>query len=116
MFIRSGYSAHTRSTRGERGEGVSRTQHHHRAARVLVGSRNLARGLHAQAGGGALALQLARAEALQSDHIAFGSPLQPAPGGWLLSGAASGRLEDATLAFDHDLPPAHGDTGGPARV
>src|SRR5206468_1072731 len=70
-----------------------------------------------QAAGGKLEAEAApMAEALQLDHAAFALPLQAASCPSLLARAAGGRLEDATLALDHDLRPADGHARGLARV
>src|SRR4051812_3069352 len=69
MFIRSGYSAQTRSVRPASG-----TQHHHRRADVVVGLGDRARGLDAQPGIGALGLERRGLEAVEADDVLLDGP------------------------------------------
>src|SRR6516165_7656998 len=73
MFIRSGYSAHTRSTSEEAlaTRPWSCTKHHHGAACVLLAGRYPPRRLRAQAHLDRLPLKLCRAETIQLDHAAL---------------------------------------------
>src|SRR3954467_13442768 len=65
MFMRSGYSAHTRSVRPL----VSATQHHHRRADVLVRLGNPAGAVDAEPGRGALVLERRRLEVVEADEV-----------------------------------------------
>src|SRR4051794_8381227 len=91
MFRRSGYSAHTRRAR------ASRTQHHHRAADVLLGGadRHGARGTESVPA--SLLAERTRAETGEDHEVAFGHVL-----------AAAGR-DDHALAFDPHPAGAHRD-------
>src|SRR5438874_210279 len=66
MFIRSGYSAHTRS---------SGTEDHHLAARVVIGGRNTSAPGRGEAGRGSLALEPASSQAVQADDVVLDDPL-----------------------------------------
>src|SRR5689334_3051394 len=63
MFIRSGYSAQTRS--------VSGTQDHYFAADVVVGRGHRASLIGSQSSGCGLALELGGDEAVEMDHVVF---------------------------------------------
>src|SRR5919201_4771311 len=62
MFIRSGYSAQTRSVR-------SATEHHHRRADIVDGRLQATRGLGAQAEGGGLRCQGRGVEPVELDYV-----------------------------------------------
>src|SRR3954452_9979510 len=64
MFMRSGYSAQTRSSGG--------TQHHHLRADVLWGWLDVAGRLDRKAGVGALGLERRRVDAVELDDVAAG--------------------------------------------
>src|ERR1700729_2459910 len=60
MFIRSGYSAHTRS---------SATEDHHLAARVVVRLVHAVTAGRREPGGGALALEILDRDLVQADEV-----------------------------------------------
>src|SRR5579875_900672 len=68
MFIRSGYRAHTRSDR-------SGIEHHHRAADVLVGGRDLDALRGPQPAGRPFALERAGVELVEADEVLLGREL-----------------------------------------
>src|ERR1700727_2645625 len=70
MFMRSGYSAHTRSVRGASG-----TEHHHGAPDVVLGGGDLQPASRPQAGGLALALQDVGVHAVEVDEVLLGAQL-----------------------------------------
>src|SRR5271165_307903 len=71
MFMRSGYSAQTRSGPGAEWVGVSSgTEHHHRAAHVLLGGGHLASGERLKVGRHSLPLELPSAYAVELDDLA----------------------------------------------
>src|ERR1700759_1520530 len=98
MFMRSGYSAHTRSVRSGSG-----TKHHHRAPDVLLGGGDLHPAGRAQARGLALALEQVWIHAVEADEVALDAQLTV--GGHGLASALKGE----GVAFS-----AHGDR--PAAV
>src|SRR5271155_1184773 len=101
MFMRSGYSAHTRSTRPVPGEATaSGTQDHHRASHVVPRGTKLAGALGTQARLDRLALQLIRGHAVELDDIAYGSAV----------------AVDAPLAFDQHALLQHGHADGTGLV
>src|SRR5271167_2021747 len=102
MFIRSGYSAHTRSARSRGSAAVVRscTKHHHRAARVLLGAGHLAAWLGAQTNLHRLALEALNADAVELDHAAL----------WIVAGS------DQALAFDQNCSSAHAHSRGAAYI
>src|SRR5271154_1155991 len=112
MFMRSGYSAQTRSACvGERaalaGAAASGTKHHDDAADVIVGRLDSARRLRRQPAREPLALELLRAPAIELDDVAL------ARGARRLQRPA-GRNQDP-CALDSDAAPAHPPAGGPAQ-
>src|ERR1700722_1713242 len=98
MFIRSGYSAHTRSARGRNGvEGArSGTEQRHLAADVLERGRDRAAALAPQPGLLALGQQLRHGESVELDRIELRLIVtgRAAPARAVRSG------EDVTLALD----------------
>src|SRR3954469_14457878 len=101
MFMRSGYSAQTRSVRPSR--GPSATQHHHGGPDVGLGLGDRARALDPEARRLALGLERRGVEVVEADAI-------------LLDGEVAGRVDRLAQAAD---PRAfgflvHGDR--PARV
>src|ERR1700729_1587406 len=96
MFIRSGYSAQTRSRR-------SGTEHHHLGADVFLGRRNLRQSARRQPGRSGLALELLDAETIEMDPINLRRHL------------ARGR-HDLALAFELEPFALGADRGRAARV
>lgn len=126
MFIRSGYSAQTRSTRELEAvtEARSRTKHHHRATRVLLGGGHLTSGLGVQAHFDALALQVLYTDAVEFHDGALAARFTPiplarskTPG---VAAAAARPLLSARnylpLTFKQDRPSAHAHTGRAAHI
>src|ERR1700729_486427 len=70
MFMRSGYSAQTRSV-----GGASGTEHHHRAPDVVLGGRDLHPAGGPQAGGLALGLQDVGGDVVEVDEVLLGAQL-----------------------------------------
>src|SRR5580704_19698363 len=66
MFIRSGYSAHTRS---------SATEDHHLAARIVRGLGHVLMPPRSEPGGGALALEILDRELVEVDQVLLDRPL-----------------------------------------
>src|SRR6185437_16792268 len=111
MFIRSGYSAHTRSSRA-----ISGTEHHHAAGDVLVGGRQDARRLLPQARLGALAAEHRDGHEVELDQVALRLP-GGVPGALERPGRSRLVLaEDPPLAFDHDAPARLGHAERAAEV
>src|SRR6478736_2463847 len=105
MFMRSGYRAQTRSVGFACAFGTrSGTQHHDRAADVLLGAPYRAGRFDPKPGGSPLALQLRAPQLCQDGLVAFARELDrsrlvrlPNATGVLA------RAQDAPLALDHDL-------------
>src|SRR5271154_3045034 len=112
MFMRSGYSAQTRSACvGERaalaGAATSGTKHHDDAADVIVGRLDSARRLRRQPGRDPLALELLRAHAIELDDVAL------ARGARRLPRPAGGNQDP--FALDSEAAPAPPPAGGSAK-
>src|ERR1039458_7730046 len=104
MFIRSGYNAHTRRVRGavtlrDAGSG---TKHHHRAAHVIVGRRELTCWFGTQARLDRLKFELGCADPVKLDYAP--------PGVGFTVGV------DLSLAFDQNASRKHGYARGAAPV
>src|SRR3954451_3032466 len=102
MFMRSGYSAHTRSVRPL----VSATQHHHRRADVLVRLGNRAGAVDAEPGRGALVLERRRLEVVEADEVlrdgalaggvdGLADPADHGPLRLIVDGRGSAEIDDA---------------------
>src|SRR5664279_2820897 len=103
MFIRSGYSAHTRRVRAPSvAPFASDTEHHHDAADVLVGCRHLAPPQRVKADLAPLALQLTRAHAIQLDQVSFALDIGLAQPLRRTAGRVRAIVDHPALAFDHD--------------
>src|SRR3954465_2536289 len=109
MFIRSGYSAHTRSVAAraphpERCAPRSGTQHHDRAADVVLGRRQRDGGERAQSGRRALTPQGVLRDAIELDDTALAR--ERAIRIWRAGALVALAWEDASLALDDDAAPA----------
>src|SRR4029077_844019 len=134
MFISSGYSAHTRSTRVEAlapptaaaAAGASAavagpsapagpstpvacsgTKHHHDAADVLLGRCDLPSAIGTEPRRDPLALELECAHVVELDHVSLGRVLARRGAG-ARGGSTSGLASDPALPFDHDALPLLG--------
>src|SRR5438128_4485324 len=109
MFMRSGYRAQTRSVDFASGlRTPSPTQHHHRAAHVLIGARDRPRRLDLEACGLCLALQLRAPQLRQDRLVALTHELDhPLLLRFPHAARAVASAQDAPFALDHDLAAAH---------
>src|SRR5579863_3742975 len=97
MFIRSGYSAQTRSVRG------SGTEDHHLAADMLLGRRDAANRVGAEAGPLAGLLQTLNAEDVERDAIGA-------------RGAGALRVDGFAPALEHERVAVARDCGRLAEI
>src|ERR1019366_4378416 len=98
MFMRSGYSAHTRRVESGLAGALSATKHHHGAADVLLGRGHRARAGIVQSRFASLAMQAGCTQAVELDDIALTRGCR----------SLSARVRrDGALALDADGAPAH---------
>src|SRR5438270_3955586 len=111
MFIRSGYSAQTRSVLPD-GRGGSGTEHYDVARQILVCGLDAARRAPVQAGRDSLAFELLDVHEVEADHVALARARGRAPAGQAAR-AVGRRLaaagQDLAGAFDHDAVAARTD-------
>src|SRR5947209_3689285 len=106
MFIRSGYSAQTRSVLGA-SPPRSRTKHHHVALQILVGGLDAARGSGVPTRRDPLALELLDAHEVELDHVPLAAGRSRVGPQAEQSGGALGRRfaaagQDSSCPFDRD--------------
>src|SRR5437764_5848698 len=95
MFIRSAYSAHTRSASG--------TEHHHHTADMVRGRRDRGSADRFQPGLRSLAFELVRRQRVDPDQVLFDGP-------------PSVALDRLPAAFEHEAGSVLADRGGLARI
>src|SRR5438445_6463087 len=94
MFIRSGYSAHTRS---------SGTEDHHLAPRVVLGRRHPSAPAAGESRRLPLALETPNGQAVEADDVVLDAPL-------------AGRVHRLAPALQHEPGPVGADRDRLARV
>src|SRR5690348_7235557 len=94
MFMRSGYSAQTRS---------SGTQHHHLAARIVLGGRHVRPPAPLEAERNPLALEPSHGQPVKADDV-------------LLDGHVTLEAHDLATSLEHEAAPVRADRRRLARI